>query len=283
LIAGGVAIAAQATAVLVCDWLLPALGLGRSVSLDPVSIPANGFGMFLVMAVICDSNARTISERQRLDLERARTMQVTADLAALRARIRPHFLFNTLTALASLCATDPAQAERSILKLGRMMRRTLAVQTSSLTNLEAEIEYVKAYVDIQTLRFGGRVETVFQVDPIVLPVLVPAFSLQTLIENAYQHGFGNTSGAGLIRIVVRPSGEQVLLAVQDNGVGMAAASWSSAVASADLPQHGMGIIDKELRLLFGPSCRLRVLSVEGKGTVVAFRVPRGGRTEVHQA
>lgn len=282
LVVGGIGLIAQATGVVACDWVVPLLGLPHPIKLALVSIPANGFGMFLIMLVICDSDARTVSERRRLDLERVRTLQVAGDLAALRARIRPHFLFNTLSALASLCATDPAQAERSILKLGRMMRRTLAAETTSLTNLEAELEYVKAYIDIQTLRFGGSVEVRFIVEPAFLATVLPAFGLQTLVENAFQHGFGTSRTGGVIKVVARRFGKFILLAVQDNGAGMDGTARAKAIDSSDLPRHGLGIIDKQLRLLFGDRARLRVLSRPGEGTLVAFRVPRSAKTEVHQ-
>jgi LytS/YehU family sensor histidine kinase len=272
----------QAVATLVCDWAGPALGFGHGMSLAPVSVLANGFGMFLIMLVIRDTDARALSEQSRLDLERVKTLQVAADLAALRARIRPHFLFNTLTALASLCNSDPAQAERSILKLSRLLRRTLAAETTALTNLEAEVEYLQAYVDIQTLRFGDGIRVKFALEPSIMSTVLPAFTLQTLVENSYQHGFAMRSGSGEIQVIGRKFRQSTLLAVWDSGVGMDSGARSDAIEKADLPRHGMGIIDKQLQLLFGPRARLRVFSRKGKGTLIAFQVPRPLPSEVHR-
>jgi sensor histidine kinase YesM len=273
--------ASQACAVLACDLVIPLLRLPHPMSLAVISIPANAFGLFLAMLVLRDADTRAKSERNRIDLERSRVLLVSADLTALRARIRPHFLFNTLSAIASLCTTDPKQAEASILKLGSLMRRTLEVQTTSVTMLAMELEYVKAYVHIQTLRFGERIETTFAIDPNVLGADLPAFSLQTLVENAYQHAFDGHPGPGFIQIRCRLANSFVLISVADNGVGMDAAFQHRVIDESDPPKHGMGIIDRQMRLLYGPHSRLRMFSRADEGTLVAFRVPLGDSGEAH--
>jgi LytS/YehU family sensor histidine kinase len=198
---------------------------------------------------------------------------VSADLAVLRARIRPHFLFNTLTAIAALCGIDPSRAEMSILRLGTLMRRSLEVDPTTLTSLESEMEYVQAYIDIQNVRFAGEIVSHVDVDAVALTTRLPAFCIQTLVENAFQHGFERWSGVGAVRITARRRRRKVMFAVQDSGRGMSEDRRQSALEQQDHPRHGLGIIDKELRLVFGEGSRLRVWSKEGAGTLVAFQVP----------
>jgi Histidine kinase len=264
---------AQGAAAALVDQGFPQVGVAQAVTVAPISILANAAGMFLVMLVIRDSDARTMAEQHRIDLERLRTLQVASDLAALRARIRPHFLFNTLTALASICGVDPAQAEASILKLSRLLRRTIATEGSSVVKVSAELDYVRAYTDLQTLRFGGQIRVEYQIDRTVHGVGIPAFAIQTLVENAYVHGFENWSHTGWIRIVARKSGNFFLFAVRDNGRGMNLVERENAVDQSELPQHGLGMIDRQLRLMFGERARLRVFASEGNGTATAFKVP----------
>ncbi len=279
---GVVGAASQALAVLLCDVALPAARLPHPTFLSVASIPANAFGLFLAMLVVRDSDTRTRSESNRLAVERFRVLLVSADLAALRARIRPHFLFNTLTAIASLCSSNARQAESSILKLGRLLRRTLEVETTAPTSLSQELEYVKAYIDIQLLRFGDEISASLAFDPGVMDTELPAFSLQTIVENAFQHGLASRSGSGRICVSGRASGAYVTLAVSDDGVGIEPDLRRRLVEADDVPKHGLGIIDKQLRLLYGPRSRLRLFSTPGEGTLVAFRVPRGRSLEARK-
>jgi signal transduction histidine kinase len=282
LVVGALGAGAQSLAVALLDLLGRRPYIGEPLVFSMASIPANGFAMLMIMVVMRDSSARALSEQHRLEAERARALQVSAELVALRARIRPHFLFNTLTALASLCSVDPVQAERNIIKLGRLMRRTLSAEAASLTSVKAEIDYVHAYTDIQSLRFGERIDVRFELDAETMDSGLPSFCLQTLVENAFQHGLRSRSRPGIIRITSRKLNRSTLLTVSDNGEGMDLVSVRRSLESPELPQHGLGIIDRQLRLTFGDACRLRLFSEPGNGTMVAFRVPRGHVKEMRQ-
>jgi len=269
----------QGIALVLADWVFPKIGMPALLYYSPASIPANGAGLFLVMLVLRDSNARALAQEHRLDLERAKAMSIASELAALRARIRPHFLFNTLTALASLCSVDAERAEQSIIKLSRLMRRTLEADPTPVTSLSAEVDYVRSYTDLQTLRFGGAIKAVFKIDAKAKSAELPAFGLQTLVENAYQHGFERWSRTGEVRIVGRPGRGYTIFAVQDNGKGMNEEELARSIDRAEMPRHGMGMIDRQLRLTFGPRSKLRIFSAPGYGTLVAFRIPNNQITE----
>ena len=265
--------AAQALAVVIRKVLMPMMGAG---SFDPyltASIPANTFGLFIAMFVWRDAQTRVKSEQNRLAAEHVQTLLVSAELAALRARIRPHFLFNALTAIAALCDIDPQKAQLAVLKVSQLTRRHIEVDATSLTTVEKELEYVRTYVEIQQMRFGKKAAVHYELGDDIAGLALPAFSIQTLVENAYQHGLERRSGQGCIRIAIRRRHGHIIYAVMDDGAGMDSTQRKACLPDEETPRHGLVIVDKELRSLFGPRGRLRIFSSPGVGTTVAFAVP----------
>ena len=140
--------------------------------------------MLILQFVINEAQTRANSERHRLEAERSHALVMEAQLVALRARMHPHFLFNTLTSIAALCGLAPAQAEAATLRLSQLMRRALEADPSAPVCLVDEIEFVRGYLEIEQHRLGKRLRATWAVDANVNDVKVPAFSLQTLVENA---------------------------------------------------------------------------------------------------
>lgn len=269
-ITGGVA---QTVALIIRNAMMPAMGAGSFVPYLPTSILANMFGLFIAMFVWRDAQTRVKSEQNRLEAEHVQTLLVSAELAALRARIRPHFLFNALTAIAALCDLDPQKAQVAVLKVSQLTRRHIEVDPSSLTSVEKELEYVRTYVEIQQMRFGKKARVEYELGENLSDLALPAFSIQTLVENAFQHGLERRSGQGCIRIAIRRRHGHVIYAVIDDGIGMDAAQRKACLPDESNPRHGLVIVDKELRSLFGSRGRLRIFSTPGLGTTVAFLVP----------
>jgi hypothetical protein len=264
--------AVQLLALVIRNSVLPQLGATHLSPYSKASVFANTFGLFLVMAIWKDAQTRLKSEQNRLEAEHSRTLLVAAELAALRARIRPHFLFNTLTAIAALCDIDPRKAQTAVFKVSQLMRRHIEVDPSTLSTVEKELEYVRTYVEIQQVRFGKKAAVVFNVDDSLCALRIPAFSIQTLVENAFQHGLEKRSGQGSVRIEIRKHHSDVIYAVIDDGAGMTPVQIRLCRPDEPIPKHGLVIVDKELRSLFGDRSKLRILSLPGKGTMVAFRV-----------
>ncbi len=269
----------QGVASAVSAATLPLLGMPPSSQFWIVSSLANALGLVIVASVLQDAETRARSEEHRLEAEQSKSLLVSADLAALRAKIRPHFIFNTLTAISALCSIDPAKAEFSILRLARLLRRSLEIDAAALVRLDSELDYVRAYVDIQTVRFGSKVEFVFDIDDRLLKSNVPPFGIQTLVENCYQHAFVRAGQQG--RIVVRVSKHRsfATICVGDNGVGMDQRAMKDVIDAPDPPRRGLAIVDRHLRLHFGAASRLRLFSALGAGTIAAFKIPhKVGRT-----
>ena len=146
-------------------------------------------------------------------------MQATARVHALQARIRPHFLFNSMNTIASLTRSDPAQAEQAVQDLADLFRANLSEKRNVIT-LEQELEVARIYQRIEQLRLGQRLRVLWKIDSLPHDALVPGLLLQPLLENAIYHGIepqpgGGTVtvegelGAGLITVVVRnPVGDR---------------------------------------------------------------------------
>ena len=266
-------IGAQSGAAFVRFALAKALHMPFALWHAVVSIPANAFGLLLLLLVVNEARIRADSERNRAAAERAHTLVAEAQLNALRARIHPHFLFNTLTSIAALCGIAPDRAEAATLRLSQLMRRALESDLAAPLSLEAELEYVRGYLEIEQHRFGQRLNIVWEIDPACGDVQVPGFAVQTLIENAITHGVGPQMGPGRVRIVAKRCRDAALIAILDDGQGMDAATQTRALSTEGDREHGLRILTQQLILLHGRRARLRLFTRPEHGTLACFCVP----------
>ena len=264
---------AQAGASLVHFSLAKALHVPFAFRHAATSIPANAFGLVLLLVVVNDARIRADSERNRAAAERAHTLVAEAQLNALRARIHPHFLFNTLTSIAALCGIAPERAEAAILRLSQLMRRALDSNLAASLCLEDELDYVRGYLEIEQHRFGQRLNIVWEIDPACGSARVPGFAVQTLVENAITHGVGPQMGPGTVRISARRFRDEALIAVLDDGQGMEETTRTRALMLEGDREHGLRILTQQLVLLHGRRARLRLFTRPDKGTLACFAVP----------
>jgi len=244
------------------------------------SIPVNGLGVVLLLLVVTDAKVRAESERRRTEIERhrleaesARALASEAQLSALRARIHPHFLFNTLNSIAELCCIAPERAEMASINLSDLMRRTLETNAAAQVSLQEELELVRSYLQIERERLADRLCIVWQVDPDTSTVLLPPFSVQLLVENAINHGLSGKLGPGTVTVTARQSARGTLVAIQDDGIGISRTARQSLTASDGEKSHGLQILDQQLRILNGAHGRLRLYSSLNSGTLAAFEIP----------
>jgi len=278
LIAGfAVGALAQACRLLINAVLARLLHLPLAYPSAWISVPANGFGVMLLLLVVTDAQVRAESDRRLLESERAHTLASEAQLAALRARMHPHFLFNALNSIATLCLLVPDRAEAAILRVSQLMRRALETSAATSTCLIEEIEAVRNYLEIEQERFGARLRVTWQVDPLCAQMPVPPFSVQTLVENAINHGIAAKTGAGALAITVRRYPRHVLVAVRDDGAGMSPEARRQIAETVRTGTHGLQILNQQLVLLYGPRARLRLFGREDAGTlaVIALPIPAG--------
>jgi LytS/YehU family sensor histidine kinase len=235
---------------------------------------ANGVGIILLQWIVNDAQTRVQSEQFRAEAEHSRTLAAEAQLTALRARIHPHFLYNTLTSIASLCSIAPDKAESTIIQLGHIMRRSMERSNDLLVSLSDELIYLREYVEIEQLRFGDRLRIVWNIAPNCLSAQIPPFALQILVENAINHGLSAKTDPGTVTITARRQGEHILIAVQDDGVGMTPETKRRALLpDATDRYHGMQTLSQQLMLLYSNASRLHLFTAPDRGTCAAFCLP----------
>lgn len=139
-------------------------------------------------------------------------LESSARLEALQARIRPHFLFNSMNVIASLTRIDPKKAETAIEDLSDLIRATLD-NKSELIPLEVELENGKRYLSIESLRLGERLKIDWQIESECLPILVPPLSVQPLLENAVYHGIQMVPEGGTVLVTIRKQQQNLVIEV----------------------------------------------------------------------
>ncbi|MBW6467567.1 MAG: histidine kinase [Coriobacteriia bacterium] len=217
--------------------------------------------------------ARLLSTQLELsELDRQTELACRMELKALQAQIHPHFLFNTINTIAMLIRTDPDHARTLLREFAWFYRRTLEA-SDELIPLATEMEYVRTYLHFEVARFGDRIEVTEEVDPSTLEVLVPAFAVQPVVENAVQHGM-RAEGVLHIDIRAHDRGGRIEVEIGDDGVG---------IRPEDLPRvlepgfgKGLGIalknVDDRLQGFYGPGSGLSVSSEPGDGTCVRITI-----------
>ena len=228
-----------------------------------VAVVLQGLGTALILAIV--TLVRDRDERTRA--------AALAEAHALQARMNPHFLFNALNALAALSRIAPRKVAPAAGRLRQFLRASFDQQDRLLVPLEEELAVVGAYLDIEALRLGDRLKLEQTVDPSLLKVLMPPFSLQPLVENAVQHGLHSSSRAGRLRLEVRPTGPWVEMNVSDDGHGVPSAEIEDLFFAESARVHALVLLRRRLKGLFGRSYRLEVRSEVGEGTTVTMRIP----------
>ena len=212
------------------------------------------------------------------NLERMTELAAKAELKALRAQINPHFLFNALNTIVSLCRTNPEEARRLIIELSDFFRRSLKTSRDFVT-LKEELEHVDSYLTLEKARFGPRLSIEKTIDDEALNVLIPAFTLQPLVENAVKHGLLAQETGGTVSITARRNGNSVDIAISDDGAGIPRSTLAHVLVSGFGKGAGVGLsnVNERLKNIYGPKHALEIDSVEGQGTTVRFTIPATAR------
>lgn len=199
--------------------------------------------------------------------ERLKALAAQAELKALKAQINPHFLFNTLNTIAQLIHTGPAQAEAMVERLAEMFRYVLAGSERRLVPLEEELSFADDYLAIEQARFGERLQITREIAPEAWDMLVPSLILQPLVENAIRHG-RSADGSVKLTIRVQCRGDEVVIAIADQGPGMSKGIWEYGDGG-----HGLWNVDERLQKTYGEGYGLEVVDNEPRGAVVIVRIP----------
>lgn len=216
----------------------------------------------------------------RLDLvERERqlaTENTNAKLVALRAQINPHFLFNALNTILALIAEKPDQAERVVEDLASIFRRTLLIGSKPFVELTDEITLVERYLRIEKARFGDRLSIDCTLDPSLASFPVPAFAVQTIVENAVKHGLEKRREGGILTIRCTPTNDgSARIDIEDSGVGIPALFGKLEFTAGAGSFFGIGLsnVSSRLERLYGRDDLLQMRSSAETGTHVRLTLP----------
>jgi two-component system LytT family sensor kinase len=239
------------------------------------SIAAYGPQAYAGLARATEEVARWVATQAELaELGRERTRTMEAELRALRAQISPHFIYNSLAAIASFVRTDPERARELLLEFADFTRYALR-RGGAFTTLAEELRNVERYLTLEQARYGDRMRISLMVAPEVLPVTVPYLAIQPIVENAVRHGIAGKEGGGQVSIVATDRGSEAEIAIEDDGTGAEPEVIRRALDGlADSDSVGLGNVDARLRQVYGDDFGLVVETAPGAGTKVTFRVPK---------
>jgi two-component system LytT family sensor kinase len=194
-----------------------------------------------------------------------------AELRALRAQISPHFIYNALAAVAGDIHARPEEARDLLIDFAEFTRYLFRDGRSYVT-LGEEIEHVERYLRLEQARFRDSLHVTVDVPAETRGAVVPAMSVQPLVENAVRHGVERQAGLGRVAISARIIGGDVELRVSDDGIGIEPERLEAVLAGAG---GGIGVsnVDARLRATFGERYALRIESDLGEGTTAVMTVP----------
>lgn len=207
-------------------------------------------------------------------LEHNSKLLATAELRALQSQINPHFLFNSLTVIASLCRINPDKARGLIIHLANYFRKNLN-NNKELVNLDVELNHVKSYLEIEKARFEDKLLIEYDIDEDSLNYQLPPLSLQPLVENAIKHGILPKKGGGKIQILTRLKEGEMEVKIIDNGIGVTEEEIEEILMDNNKYKDSIGMsnVNHRLKGMFGTKYGLKINSTINEGTTVSFRIP----------
>lgn len=211
------------------------------------------------------------------DIQTTNQLLAHAEIRRLQAQINPHFLFNSLNTIASLCRTAPQSARELLLDLAHYMRQSLD-SSRGFIPLSDELSRIRSYLSIEQARFGDRVRCEMDIPEDALDWPVPPLIIQPLVENGVKHGILPREEGGTVRIAAHRENGCLCVSIEDDGVGIENVEGLRLDSDEKLESTSSGIglrnCSQRLRQIFGPDCTLRIEGLPGSGTRISFRLPR---------
>ena len=274
-------------------WLLPApirpgLSSGNRPRFSAIRYLSN---LTIYLAILAAGTARAYFERYqarrahavRLEADTAQlhTQLADARLEVLRTQLNPHFLFNTLNAVSALVERDPKGVRRMIARLSELLRSTLAGSAEQEISLSRELALLRVYLEILTIRFQGRLETRVEAAPEIMDALVPNLILQPLAENAMKHGVSRAETGGLIEVIARRIGDELVVTVRDSGPSSDNVNADASAVAEEGTGLGLRNTRQRLLQLYGAHHRFSLVPADDGGMIAEVALPYHERADLH--
>ena len=215
--------------------------------------------------------AADAAHRQALAMKEAQNLVIASELSALRNKLNPHFLFNTLHSIIALTRKNPDAAEAALFQFSDMLRYVLDTEKSGSerVTLDDELRFTRDYLELESLRLGQRLKIEWALDAAAGGHPLPPLSLQPLVENSIKHAFNPHSRPGTLSIRSRidEGGRRLALSVGDDGPG--------ADPDAVRRSNGLGLrtVERRLHLEYGAQGSLAIDTAPGAGFLVTMSIP----------
>ena len=265
-----------------CDFVVSTLLYGRTYAVVMLVQTALWRAMWGVIAYAAIATAFTAwleARRARAALlaaAQAESALARAELAVISGKLNPHFLFNTLNSLIALTRKDAQAAEAALMRFSGMLRYVLDTKRSASdrVSLGEEIEFVRDYLALESLRLGKRLRVDWQLDPATFGDEIPPLSLQPLVENAIQHGISPRVDGGRvgIRSARNTMNQGLELSVEDDGAGCEPARLDDPAPA----RSGIGLtaLRRRFALDYDGRARLQIRTQPGAGFRVDLWIPQ---------
>ena len=230
------------------------------------------------ISALSDSFEHMAVRIQKL-MEEVRQEEITlrkTELKALQAQINPHFLYNTLDAIAWMCeAGRNEDAVEMVNALARLFRISIS-RGHELIPIEKELQHAQSYLHIQNFRYKNQFQYTFDVDETCLQYYCNKITLQPIIENAIYHGMDRMVDEGMIRIGIHQMDDKIIFTVEDNGVGMTEEQCMEVLQKESGDRAGIGIknVNDRIKIYFGEEYGLAIESELDEGTRVTITMPK---------
>lgn len=233
-----------------------------------------------ILVIYLRNSLRRVRE---LMIENTRRQEILRqlELESLYNQIKPHFIYNTLDLIIGQLESHNSETASSLVEsLGSFFRLTLG-RGQEMVPIASELEHVRNYLFIQQFRYGGEYQYQINIEePGLLRSFMPRFLLQPLVENALYHGVLPNGGKGTISICIDQSGDEVLVEVSDDGVGisqkklLAINTSLKVVVDKDItePSSGLQGVNRRAKLMFGDEYGVELESTPGSGTTARLRI-----------
>lgn len=247
-------------------FLLDFIGVGYHMYYSGICFKVSGMIMLVIILlqgakqVVMDHHASIKNQKMKEELENSR-------ITVMLSQIQPHFLYNSLTCVMDLCDSNPKQAKAAIADFADYLRGNLSsLKSENLISFSAELEHIEKYLKLEKLRFMDELEIVYDIHS--KDFMLPALSVQPLVENAVKHGVGKKIGGGTVTIHTTETEKDYIICVTDDGVGFTEGEYAD-----DVSMHvGIENIKKRLDMMINAS--LEIESKIGVGTKACILIPK---------